>query len=80
MISFTPTMTDEGYHAGRERVIAEFELSYLRWLVERAGGNLSRAARIAGVDRTTLYRMMDRHALHRNAGTLTLVETNSGAA
>jgi DNA-binding NtrC family response regulator len=57
---------DEGYHAERERVIADFELSYLSWLVERAAANMSRAAKIAGVDRTTLYRLMEKHRLHRD--------------
>ncbi len=56
---------DESYHAARERVIAQFETQYLDWLVKRAGGNLSKAARVAGVDRTTLYRVMERHGLQR---------------
>ncbi len=58
------------YHAERERVIAQFEVRYLSWLLQRAAGNMSEAARIAGVDRTTLYRLMERHGLHRepNAG------------
>jgi len=34
------------------RVIAQFERQYLTWLVNRASGNMSKAARIAGVDRT----------------------------
>ena len=53
-------------HVARERLIATFEQGYLGWLVDRAGGNMSRAARIAGVDRTTLYRLMEKHALHRD--------------
>jgi DNA-binding NtrC family response regulator len=57
--------TDSGYHASRERVIAQFEQRYLKRLIERARGNVSKAARIAGVDRTTLYRLMERHNLHR---------------
>ncbi|HET6229401.1 MAG TPA: sigma-54 dependent transcriptional regulator [Longimicrobiaceae bacterium] len=57
---------DGGYHMERERVLAQFELNYLGWLVERAGGNMSRAAKLAGVDRTTLYRLMERHRLHRD--------------
>ena len=56
---------EESYHAERERVLEEFEQRYLTWLVERAGGNMSRAARIAGVDRTTLYRLMERHGIQR---------------
>ncbi len=59
------TELDESYHAARERVIAQFETQYLDWLVKRAGGNLSKAARVAGVDRTTLYRVMERHGLQR---------------
>ena len=32
----------------------------------RAGGNMSKAARLASIDRTTLYRLMDKHAFHRD--------------
>ena len=60
------TFREDGYHAERERVLADFELSYLSWLVERAGANMSRAAKLAGVDRTTLYRLMEKHRLHRD--------------
>jgi len=56
---------DETYHAARDRVLAEFELRYLTQLVQRAAGNMSRAARLAGVDRTTLYRIMEKHGLQR---------------
>ncbi|HEV8511025.1 MAG TPA: sigma-54 dependent transcriptional regulator [Gemmatimonadales bacterium] len=56
---------EETYHAARERLLAEFERRYLTWLVEQAGNNISRAARIAAVDRTTLYRLMERHGLQR---------------
>ena len=57
--------TEEPYYAARDRLVAEFELRYLTQLVTRAGGNMSRAARTAAVDRTTLYRLMERHGLHR---------------
>jgi DNA-binding NtrC family response regulator len=57
---------EESYHSGREKIIARFELDYLEWLIERAGANMSRAAKIAGVDRTTLYRLMEKHGLHRD--------------
>ncbi len=57
----------ESYHEARERVLAEFERGYLTWLVDRATGNISRAARMAGVDRTTLYRLMDKYGFQRGA-------------
>ena len=56
---------EEPYYAARDRLVAEFELHYLTQLVTQAGGNMSRAARAARVDRTTLYRLMERHGLHR---------------
>jgi hypothetical protein len=57
--------------------VAEFEIQDLTWLVNRAGGNMSKAARIAGVDRTTLYRLMERHGLHRTRNTAWVVERSS---
>ena len=67
-MSSTGSEVEESYHLARDRVIAQFERQYLTWLVSRAGGNMSRAARIAGVDRTTLYRLMERHGLQRSPG------------
>ena len=61
---------DEAYHAAKDRVIAQFEKDYLSRLVSRAGGNMSKAARLASIDRTTLYRLMDKHEFQRNDGGL----------
>lgn len=60
----TEIMT-EAYHTAKDLVIAHFEKAYLAHLVERSGGNMSRAARLANIDRTTIYRMMERHQLTR---------------
>jgi transcriptional regulator with PAS, ATPase and Fis domain len=57
---------DEAYHTAKDRVVAQFEQEYLTRLVTRAGGNMSKAARLASIDRTTLYRLMDKHAFHRD--------------
>ncbi len=66
----SPDFMGQSYHVARERVIALFEKRYLTWLVGRAGGNMSKAARLAGVDRTTLYRLMERHGLQREMVTV----------
>jgi DNA-binding NtrC family response regulator len=66
----TPDLFAQSYHAAREQVVALFERRYLTTLVNRAGGNMSKAARLAGVDRTTLYRLMERHGLQREMVTV----------
>ena len=63
-------LSEEPYHEARERVVGEFERRYLLWLVAHAGGNMSKAARIAGVDRTTLYRLMEKHRLQKAGASL----------
>ena len=62
---------DEAYHVAKDRVVASFEKEYLSRLIGRAGGNMSKAARLANIDRTTLYRLMDKHNFQRDelAGT-----------
>lgn len=57
---------NETYHSARDRLLAQFETSYLEWLMDRAGANMSKAAKMAEVDRTTLYRLMDKHSLVRD--------------
>ena len=59
-------LSEVEYHVAREKVLADFELHYLTNLIERAGTNMSRAAKMAGIDRTTLYRLMEKHGLQRD--------------
>ena len=53
------------YHSAKDKLVAQFEQEYLGRLVARTGGNMSKAARLAGIDRTTLYRLMDKHGISR---------------
>ena len=58
--------TSDAYHVAKEQVLATFEKNYVTRLVARASGNMSRAARLASVDRTTLYRLLERHGFKRD--------------
>ncbi len=60
-----PGVLDHAYHLAKDHVVSQFEREFITRLVARAEGNMSRAARLAGVDRTTLYRLIDRHSLGR---------------
>jgi DNA-binding NtrC family response regulator len=78
--TWTPTTvsTEEPYYAARNRLVAEFELHYLTQLLTHSRGNMSHAARVAGVDRTTLYRLMERHGLDRRVLTSAQSQTQPG--
>ncbi|HMG01273.1 MAG TPA: sigma 54-interacting transcriptional regulator, partial [Gemmatimonadaceae bacterium] len=58
--------SSDAYHVAKEQVLATFEKNYVTRLVARASGNMSRAARLASVDRTTLYRLLERHGFRRD--------------
>jgi len=55
-----PTM---GYAEAREFALARFEQSYLKALLEYHDGNVSKAARAAGIDRAYLHRLLRRRGL-----------------
>ncbi|MFL5563347.1 MAG: sigma-54-dependent transcriptional regulator [Gemmatimonadaceae bacterium] len=54
-------MLREKFHVAKDRLVTQFERVYLCELVDRAAGNLARAARMAGIDRATLYRLIEKH-------------------
>jgi DNA-binding NtrC family response regulator len=60
------TIMNEAYHVAKDKLVAHFEKEYLGRLVARAGGNMSKAARLASIDRTTLYRLMEKHGFRRD--------------
>jgi DNA-binding NtrC family response regulator len=61
------SLLNNAYHLAKEQVLSNFEKEYVTRLVARASGNMSRAARLASVDRTTLYRLLERHGFRRQA-------------
>jgi len=53
------------FKQARPAAIDAFEERYVLHLLERTQHNVSKAARLAGIDRNYLYRMMKRHGIAR---------------
>jgi DNA-binding NtrC family response regulator len=51
------------YHEAKAEAMSFFEQEYLRDLLDRHAGNISRAARQAGMDRKTIHRMLTKYKL-----------------
>ena len=51
------------FHGTKRQVISSWEKCFLADLMQRAGGNVARAARKAGLDRPYLYRLLRKHGL-----------------
>jgi DNA-binding NtrC family response regulator len=62
---FPAAVIEDDYHQAKDTVVALFEKVYLARVVDRAHGNIAKAARLAGIDRATLYRLMDKHGIRR---------------
>lgn len=57
---------DRSFRDGKEDLIAGYERRYLEALLAWAGGNVTKAARKARIDRMSLYRLMQRHDVKPN--------------
>jgi transcriptional regulator with PAS, ATPase and Fis domain len=77
-LALLPNVMNESFHNAKDQLIAHFEREYLLRLTARTGGNMSRAARLAGIDRTTLYRLMEKHGLRREDAPMTLLAASNG--
>nr|WP_240486649.1 sigma 54-interacting transcriptional regulator [Hyalangium minutum] len=55
---------DLPFKEAKERLIEGFERDYLKSLLERCEGNVSRASREAGIDRVYLRKLLKKHGLH----------------
>jgi DNA-binding NtrC family response regulator len=60
VVFFDPTLT---FREQKERAVERFEEAYLHWLLERAGGNISRGAREADMDRKYLHKLLRRYGI-----------------
>lgn len=58
-----PVTADQPFHDAKSVAISLFEKDYLRDLLQKHGGNISRAARTAGIDRKTIHRMLVKYQL-----------------
>jgi DNA-binding NtrC family response regulator len=58
-----PIALDLPFKDAKERLIEGFERDYLRNLLERCEGNVSRASREAGIDRVYLRKLLRKHGL-----------------
>jgi DNA-binding NtrC family response regulator len=54
---------NRSYRDNKEQWENEFERRYLAWLMQRAQGNISRAAREADMDRKYLHKLLKKHAI-----------------
>ncbi len=58
-----PGFDEAPFRVQKERHTDDFERRYLTWLMARAGGNISRAARDADMDRKYLHKLLKKHGL-----------------
>lgn len=57
---------DLAFKEAKEEWLSEFESAYLQDLMQRHGGNITRAAKDASLDRKHLRRLLKKHDLHDN--------------
>ena len=58
-----PISADAPFKTAKNRLVCQFEKEYVRALLDRNGGNISRAAREAQIERAYLQRLIRKHAL-----------------
>jgi anaerobic nitric oxide reductase transcription regulator len=52
----------------KQELTEEFERRYIKALLERHGGNISAAARAAGIDRMSIHKILNRLGMERPKG------------
>jgi DNA-binding NtrC family response regulator len=67
-VSGSTAELDLPFKEAKERLIEGFERDYLKGLLERCEGNISRASREAGIDRVYLRKLLRKHGLEDRDG------------
>ncbi len=62
-----PARADRPFHEAKDELITRFEREYLADLLVRHGDNLSEAARVAGLERKYLYKLLEKAGLRVKA-------------
>ncbi len=57
-------LADLPFKQAKKQLIEQFEIEYLTRLLHRHEGNISKAARAAGIDRKTIYRLISGYGIH----------------
>ena len=55
-----PIDTRSPFKVAKQKLVTEFERRYIRRLLAEHGGNISAAARVAGIDRMSIHKMLHR--------------------
>ena len=56
------------FRVAKEEAIDDFERAYLTALLDEAAGNMSKAARLAAMDRMYLHKLVQKHGLRSSNG------------
>jgi len=59
-----PLETGRPFKEAKAELVARFERAYIDDLLQRSGGNVSRAAREAGIERAYLQRLLKKHGMN----------------
>ncbi|WP_144109704.1 sigma 54-interacting transcriptional regulator [Paraburkholderia sp. BCC1886] len=69
-VAATPKKCHEDFKTAKNRVIAEFESRYLAHALQVAGGNVTRAATLAGKERRAFGKLLKKHGIAHAAADL----------
>jgi len=61
-----PSIDDQPMREVKEALVGEFERAYINQALNRADGNITRAAEASGKHRRAFFELMRKHGLHSN--------------